>query len=582
MIRNEDNAPQDLAFREEQRDEHGSLKAALQQTYNILIWRRRTLVTALAGCLAAGLGYLAFMPAHYTAAAVLLTDTKRSPELQDTGRDAPVDSSVVETQIEAIRSQVLALGVVDKLKLAEHPEFSVERSGLGAFVMSFFGLAAAQEPADRGLQRRLALATLVKKLGVRRIGRSYVAEITYTSRDPGIAAHIVNAIAEGYIAEQLGARQSSRQLSNDWMEKKLHDLRDRASRAAEALQTTKASTKQAGDGANAAQQSGRPRPAEMQELEAQAQISKANYEAFLARYTQSLQLQTLAVPATEARLLTLASTPDRRSFPRPSQVLLLALVGGGVLGIGGAFAKEAMERRVRSRSQLQRELGLRALLCVPWVRRRLFARSSEPLPLLAGESEKAVRHVKLAIDESTPQNECAVIGVTSALPREGKSTIAYNVAKACASNGSRVLLVDAHTRRPGLPLSRDPSSTEPELSPAPLSAAPGLRIMNLATLNAPEGEPLQPGNTARSDAVERLKSLSADHDYIILDFPPMLETVEVSAVAEALSGIIVVAEWGRTSLDDIEIALSDSRVVLDRVLGLLINKVPRRSSRYAA
>lgn len=236
----------------------------------------------------------------------------------------------------------------------------------------------------------------------------------------------------------------------------------------------------------------------------------------------------------------------------------------------------------RSRSQLQRELGLRALLCVPWVRRRLFARSSEPLPLLVRESEKAVRHVKLAIDESTPQNECAVIGVTSALPREGKSTIAYNVAKACASNGSRVLLVDAHTGRPGLPLSRGPSSAEPELSPAPLSAAPGLRIMSLAALDASEGEPLQPGNTARSDAAGRLKSLSADHDYIILDFPPMLETVEVSAVAEALSGIIVVAEWGRTSLDDIEIALSDSRVVLDRVLGLLINKVPRRSSRYAA
>jgi hypothetical protein len=155
----------------------------------------------------------------------------------------------------------------------------------------------------------------------------------------------------------------------------------------------------------------------MQELEAQAQISKANYEAFLARYTQSLQLQTLAVPVTEARLLTLASTPDRRSFPRPSQVLLLSLIGGGVLGIGGAFAKEAMERRVRSRSQLQRELGLRTLLCVPWVRRRLFARSGEPLPLLAGASEKAVRHVKLVVDENTPQHKCAVIGVTSALAR---------------------------------------------------------------------------------------------------------------------------------------------------------------------
>jgi hypothetical protein len=62
----------------------------------------------------------------------------------------------------------------------------------------------------------------------------------------------------------------------------------------------------------------------------------------------------------------------------------------------------------------------------------------------------------------------------------------------------------------------------------------------------------------------------------------MLETVEVGTMAEALSGIIVVAEWGRTSLDDIELALADSRVVLDRLLGLLINKVPKRSRRYVA
>jgi Mrp family chromosome partitioning ATPase len=62
----------------------------------------------------------------------------------------------------------------------------------------------------------------------------------------------------------------------------------------------------------------------------------------------------------------------------------------------------------------------------------------------------------------------------------------------------------------------------------------------------------------------------------------MLETVEVSAVAEALSCIILVAEWGRTSLDDVELAVSDNRMIVDRVLGILINKVPERSSRYAA
>ena len=579
MTRNDAHEPQDLAFREQRHGSHDSLKQVLQRAYNILVWRKKIVLVALTTTLAAGLAYIALMPAQYSATAVLLTDTKRSPELQDTGRDVPVDSSVVETQIEAIRSQVLALGVVDKLGLAEHPEFNAERSAIGTLVMSVLGLASAQEPGDRGLQRRLALATLVKKLGVRRIGRSYVAEITYTSRDPTIAARIVNAIAEGYITEQLGARQASRQLSNDWMEKKLRELRDQSDKAAALLTATGISTSEAPVNAP-----GQKPPAERRELEAQAQITKANYEAFLARYTQSIQLQTLAVPATEARLLTLASTPDRRSSPKTSQVLLLALMGGGVLGIVGAFAREAMERRIRSRSQIQRELGLRAFHCVPRVRRRLFARGGRPLDLLEGPAERAIRHIRLSIDESTPRNACAIVGVTSPSPREGKTTIAHNIARACASGGSRVLLIDANTTRPN-PSAEQRPNADPDQPQAPCAEQSGLRTTNLAVLRSSDDNaaPLHPSDILHNaTTADRLKQIGAGYDYIVLDLPAMLKAVEVAAVAEALSCIIVVTEWGRTSLDDIELALSDARTIVDRVLGLVINKVPARASRYAA
>ncbi len=587
-MQNDAHEPQDSPFREQRQPEHGSLKPVLQQTYNVLVWRKRTVVGVLVATLVAGLCYLALVPAHYTATAVLLTDTKRSPELQDTGRDVPVDSSVVETQIEAIRSQVLALGVVDKLDLETHPDFNTERSALGTLVMSFLGLASALDPDDHGLRRRLALATLVKKLGVRRLGRSYVAEISFTSRDPEMAARIVNAIAEGYITEQLGARQASRQLSNDWMEKKVRDLREEANRAAEALQVATASTAQGGSTTDAAGQAGgtMPKlPAEMRELEARAQITKANYEAYLARYTQSLQLQTLAVPATEARLLTFANTPDKRSFPRPSQVLLLAFIGGGVLGIGGAFVKEAMERRVRSRSQLQRELGLRTFLCVPRVRRKIFGRGNSPLQLLAGPSEKSIRHIKVSIDECTPRDTCAVIGVTSALSREGKTAIAYNVAKACASGGSRVLLIDANASRSGL-TAKLQMSGEADPSQVVYDSEGGLCIAHLGLLNHLDGKagsPLHPSDILRSAATaDALKRIGAEFDYIVIDLPSMLDTVEVTAMAEALSWIVVVTEWGRTSLDDVELALSDAGRVADRVLGIVINKAPAGSSRHVA
>jgi Mrp family chromosome partitioning ATPase len=533
-----------------------------------LTWRRNIVLGVMILSLAAGLAYLAFMPATYMATAVLLTDTRRSPDPQDTGRDAPVDSSVVETQIEAIRSQVLALGVVDKLGLAEHPEFNTPKYGLGALVMSFLRPASAQSTDDGGLRRRLALETVADKLGVRRLGRSYVAEISFTSRDPQVAARIVNAIAEGYIVEQLGARQRSQQLSNDWMEKKLRELREEAGRASEAVQA--ASTGNPGtpavDAAAAGRSDGKA------ELEARAQTSKANYENFLARYTQSLQLQTLAVPATEARVLTLANTPDRRSFPRPSLVLLLALIGGGVLGVSGAFAKEAMEGRVRSRSQMRRDLGMRAFLCVPRVRRGLLARGSTPLSLLSGGSEQAIRHVKVAIDENSPGDACVVVGVTSALPREGKTTVAYNLAKACALAGARVLLIDANVRHPSL--AREGQSQ------LPCDEALGLRIASLGILGHFDVKEGPHPSDVLSGAADAMKEIGAAYDYIVIDLPAMRNSAEVSAAAAIVSHFVVVAEWGRTSIDDLAMAFSDTGQVLGRVLGILINKAPPRSSWY--
>jgi uncharacterized protein involved in exopolysaccharide biosynthesis/Mrp family chromosome partitioning ATPase len=578
VSRNDAHTPQDFPVQE-----HVGLKRALQHIYGVLVWRRKTLIRAMMASLAAALAFLAFVPATYTATAVLLTDTRRAPELQDTGRDAPVDSSVVETQVEAIRSEVLALGVVDKLALINHPEFNTQRPGLGRLVMSFLMPASAGNPNDLGFRRRVALTNLVEKLSVRRVGRSYVAQISFTSRDPQMSARIVNAIAEGYIAEQLGARQRSQQLSNEWMDKRLRDLREEANRATEAVQAATPAAKDV----TAAATPGRPAPkptAETRELEARAQISKANYEALLARYTQSLQLQTLAVPATEARVLTLANTPDRRSFPRPSQVLLLALLGGGVLGIGGACAKEAMERRVRSRSQIQRELGLRTFPCVPRVRRGLLARGHAPLSLLTGASEKAIRHLKVAIDERAPSAGCVIVGVTSVLPHEGTTTIAYNIAKAYASAGARALLIDANAQRPGPGAKLRPTS-EHGPSQALLETGAGLCIASLDILD--NGEAMT-GSSHPSDvlasaaAADALKEIGADYDCIVIDLPAMRDCVEANAGAAALSCIVVVAEWGRTSLDDLEAAFADSGKVLDRVLGVVINKTPARLARYVA
>lgn len=147
-----------------------------------------------------------------------------------------------------------------------------------------------------------------------------------------------------------------------------------------------------------------------------------------------------------------------------------------------------------------------------------------------------------------------------------------------------MLLIDANASRSGLTAKLQMSS-EADPSQVVYDSEGGLCIAHLGLLNHLDGKAGSPhasdilSSAATADA---LKRIGAEFDYIVVDLPSMLETVEVTAVAEALSCIVVVTEWGRTSLDDVELALSDAGRVADRVLGIVINKAPAGSSRHVA
>ena len=77
----------------------------------------------------------------------------------------------------------------------------------------------------------------------------------------------------------------------------------------------------------------------LRDMRARAESSRAAYQTAVDRFNQSLQLQQQSVPATEARILTEATPPHDRSSPKMALVLMLALVGGGALGVTGAFGR---------------------------------------------------------------------------------------------------------------------------------------------------------------------------------------------------------------------------------------------------
>jgi polysaccharide biosynthesis transport protein len=338
----------------------------------------------------------------------------------------------------------------------------------------------------------------------------------------------------------------------------------------------------------------------LRELETAANTYRGIYETFLSRFTQSVQQQSF--PSTEARVVTLASPPRGPSSPKISLTLALAALCGLGLGIMSALAREQMNRQIHTRAQLEKLLGISCLAVLPAfaqkrpVLRKLqatrdsgaFRQISEVAPFSA--TAEALRYIKVAIDLHPTGGK--VIGIVSALPGEGKTTVATGFAAFVAKSGARTLLIDADLRNPSMTRALGYIN------------APGLVNMvadksdfdDLVITDSkfkfdflPSSTRMKPSNSSdilNSPAMkEMLRAAKNDYDYVLVDLPPILPVVDVKAVAHLFDAFVLVVEWGSTSTDEIVKAVGASSIVSERLLGAVLNKadeaVMRRFEGYS-
>jgi succinoglycan biosynthesis transport protein ExoP len=324
----------------------------------------------------------------------------------------------------------------------------------------------------------------------------------------------------------------------------------------------------------------------LRELETAANTYRGIYETFLSRFTQSVQQQSF--PSTEARVISFA-TPGTKSSPKIGLTLILAALSGLGLGIMAGFAREHMSRQIRTRAQLERLLGTNCLAVIPSFASRLpalrkkgrdkeagaFRKISEVAPFSA--TAEALRHVKVAIDLNPTDRK--VIGIVSALPGEGKTTIAATFAAFIAKSGARTLLIDGDLRNPSIS-----NTLGYRNSPGLLdlvtnkSSAQELVIHDLKYKFdfLPSSTQIKPSNSSdilTSPAVKQmLKAAANDYDYVLVDLPPVLAVVDVKAAAHLFDAFIMVVEWGSTSTDDIVRAVATSSTLSEKLIGTILNK----------
>ncbi len=338
----------------------------------------------------------------------------------------------------------------------------------------------------------------------------------------------------------------------------------------------------------------------LRELETAANTYRNIYETFLSRFTQSVQQQSF--PSTEARLVTVASAPRAPSSPKTSLTLALAAICGFGLGIMSAFGRERMSRQIHTRAQLESLLGTTCLAVLPaFAGKRpaigkggsprdsaAFREISEVAPFSA--TAEALRYIKVAIDLHPGGSK--VVGIVSALPGEGKTTVAAGFAAFLAKGGSRTLLIDADLRNPSMSNTLGYANV-----PGLLDLVAGQSSFeNLVITDTkhkfdflPASTRIRPSNS--SDVLssptmkQMLKTAKNDYDYVLVDLPPILPVVDVKAAAHLFDAFVLVVEWGSTSTDEILKAVAASPILSERLLGAVLNKadevVMRRFEGYS-
>lgn len=182
--------------------------------------------------------------------------------------------------------------------------------------------------------------------------------------------------------------------------------------------------------------------------------------------------------------------------------------------------------------------------------------------------------------------KCPVIGVTSAMRGEGKSTTAINISYVLAERGSKVLLIDGDLRIPSvakkMEIPSTPGLTDVLMNKEPMQLSDYQSSLLDNWFIIPSGDiPPNPSELLSSKRMEAvLKVLKEHFDYIIVDLPPVNIVSDAVAVSGYITGMIVVVREEYTEKKELEHCFRQLKLSNVKVLGCVMNETKSGSNSY--
>ena len=658
------------------------------------LWLFLAIVATVAGLVA--VGTLLMTPKYGATASVKVDPNTR--QLLDASQTAPLrsDNSVIDTEVELMRSPEVAAAVVRATRLTEDAEFSATPT------------ATPSEP-----QVQATAAALLKASGIGRRGATYIIDIQVLSVSPTKSARLANALAAAYVEASRRSQVSIAASQAQSLNRQLNDLGEEVRMADAAVASYRGATGIAagqGIGGTVTDQqisaiAGQLATAESDAAAArsranaaQAQISSGNLEAVsqvlsssvitalrgqraevlreqaqvsaaygplhpeYVRVQQELagvdaqilaearrivsglqsdaragdarasslrgqlnalqgRLSSNARASVEAdslersaeakreiynqvaqtaqqtsqqeqlgqargQVVETASPPSTPSFPNKPLFAVLGVLLGMVVGAVTVIILEVFDTRVRTVADIEEGMGLPFIAAVPALTGGQMGRNRRAADFVIAKPvsgyAEAIRTLRASLLTGVGSGEPQAFCITSAIPHEGKSSLAASLARICAMSGDRTILVDCDLRRGSL---RELAGGKDEAGLLEVIRGEAdwraVRIQDRQDrlhILAPVARSFATEDLVGSEAMARLLlELKAEYDVIVLDSPPVLAVADARRLAAMADKTVLAVRWRSTEKEAVRITIGNLQEAGADVAGVVLTRVDTRA-----
>lgn len=504
-------------------------------------------------------------------------------DARERARTNATAAGVLKSKVDELRAQANSDFAMVQAYRNRHQLLSAQATGLTEQELSTYNqqIVSAEAEASRDAEALASARSQLRSAGAEGVGIGASSPVAASLR----AQRAQLVIKERELSQRyydnnpdlITVRQQiadlDRQITGE-VQRTLRELESTAGSSAERL----ASLRRSRGGTQSQLQSDNSALVELADLEKKADASKSLYESYLRRYNEVVAGSGAEQPS--ARLISAATVPILPVSPNLLLNLALGCVVGGLLGAMLAIAAELSYRGLTTLEDVEARLGLRALGFVPSVR-SIEPHAATPLETVRehpdGPFAEALRNVIVSVRQSSPGSG-KVIAITSAVPAEGKSTIAACIGRALAMAHEKVVVIDCDVIRAQLSRQfglfageaglHEALHAERSEIPQYQEEQSSMRIVPI-TRPFPKGERL----TEKGGLQAVVARLREQFDVIILDCPPILPIAESREIVALADDAVLVVRWRRTIDKIVKVAIRQLPARTLKRTGVVLNDV---------